>query len=92
LSTLNKTVDAVNDHVLDNYLDGEVMVFQAAHEIGKDSAGNGDGIGMLHASQEYMASVVQSGTPNATLRLKKGCVLLLAQASPPRGDNQHQGP
>jgi hypothetical protein len=79
LATLNKTVDAVNDLVLDRYVGGQVIALEAAHEVARDSAGNvaEDGIARLHASLEYMRGVTQTGVPAATLRLKKGCVLIL---------------
>ena len=81
LATLNKTVDAVNDIVLDRYVGGAVITLEAAHEASKDSAGNDaqDGISRTHATIEYMRGVTQSGVPSATLRLKKGCIMILTR-------------
>ena len=79
LATLNKTVDAVNDLVLDRYVGGQLITLEAAHEVARDSAGNvpEDGIARTHASLEYMRDVTQSGAPAATLRLKKGAIMIL---------------
>jgi hypothetical protein len=79
LSTLNKTVDEVNALVLERYVEGRPMVLEAAHEVCKDSAGNEDGISRLHATEDYMRGVTQSGVPNAKLTLKPGCVMLLTR-------------
>jgi hypothetical protein len=81
LATLNKTVDAVNDLVLDRYVGGAVITLEAAHEASKDSDGNDaqDGISRTHATIEYMRGVTASGVPSATLRLKKGCVMILTR-------------
>jgi hypothetical protein len=81
LATLNKTVDAVNDLVLDRYVDGQLITLEAAHEACKDVAGaeEVDGISRTHATQEYMRGLTQSGVPAATLRLKKGCIMILTR-------------
>ena len=81
LATLNATVDAVNDLVLDRYVGGPVIILEAAHEVGKDSAGNDaeDGISRSHATLEYMRAAKQSGVPSATLRLKKGAIMILTR-------------
>jgi len=79
LTTLNETVDQVNDFVLDKYVDGEPLVLDAAHELSDDSDGNDDAIAKQHATLEYMRGCVQSGVPSATLRLKKGCVVILVR-------------
>jgi hypothetical protein len=81
LATLNKTVDAVNDLVLDKYVGGQLMLLEASHEVDKSCTGSAseDGIARLHASLEYMRSVTQAGVPAATLRLKKGCTLILTR-------------
>ena len=79
LTTLNKTVDAVNDIVLDKYVGGEAMELEAAHEVKKDASGNDarDPIARQHSTIEYLRTVRESGLPPSTLRLKKGCVLIL---------------
>ena len=78
LSSLNETVDEVNNIVLDNYVGGELMELHASHELTDDSAGNDDAVAKVHATQDYMKGVVEAGVPPSLLRLKKGaCVMLL---------------
>jgi hypothetical protein len=79
LTTLNQTVDEVNSIVLDRYVDGEVLVLDAAHELSDDTDGNDDAIAKQHATLEYMQGCVQSGVPSATVTLKKGCVVILVR-------------
>jgi len=55
-----------------------VYTAKAAHCKPSDVVGN-DPIAHTFASPEYMMSATQSGTPNSTLRLKKGCVLVLVR-------------
>ena len=78
LCVLNKDVDALNDAVLDGWVKGKAYTAKAAHCKPSDVVGN-DPIAHTFASPEYMKSATQSGTPNSTLRLKKGCVLVLVR-------------
>ena len=81
LTTLNETVDLVNDIVLDKYVDGVVLILDAAHELSNDSDGNDDAIAKQHATLEYMRGCVQSGVPSSTLKSKKGCVVILVRVT-----------
>jgi len=81
LCATNSTVDSINDKVLDRYVPGTVILAHAAHERAEQSegAGGGDAMSKTYATVEYMATARQHGVPAATLRLKKGCVLLLTR-------------
>jgi hypothetical protein len=77
LSVLNKTVDEVNNLVLERYVEGNVMQLHAAHQEVADSDANEDRISRQHATVEYMAGMTESGVPSSILRLKKGSVVML---------------
>ena len=81
LSAINSVVDSINDKVLARYVPGPVILAHAAHERAEHSegAGGGDAMSKTYATVEYMASAKQHGVPAATLKLKKGCVLLLTR-------------
>ena len=79
LCILNTDVDRLNDVVLERYLPGDAFLAEAAHERVADVSGYEDGMARHFATQEYMKSVSHRGVPSATLRLKKGCLLILTR-------------
>jgi hypothetical protein len=79
LCILNTDVDRLNDVVLERYLPGDAFLADAAHERVADVSGYEDGMGRHFSTQEYMKSVSYRGVPSATLRLKKGCLLILTR-------------
>lgn len=79
LCILNEDVDRINDLVLDRYLPGDAFLAEAAHDRAGDVAACANPMDKHYTSVEYMKSVRFRGVPLATLRLKKGCVLLLSR-------------
>jgi hypothetical protein len=79
LCILNNDVDRLNDVVLERYIPGNTFIAEAAHERVSDVSGYEDGMARHFATQEYMKSVSHRGVPSATLRLKKGCLLILTR-------------
>ena len=77
LCNTNARVDEINNKVLDTYVAGDAFTVEATHDRCSDVAGNGDGLARVFATDEYMRQHNEAGVPPASLRLKRGAVLML---------------